>query len=86
MNASSSRDIFLVDDNPGDVRLVKEALKENSLSSNLYVANDGIEALEFLHKKGNYFSSPTPDLILLDLNMPRMMGANCSVLSNKTLN
>ena len=67
-------EILLVEDNPGDVRLTKEAFKEGKLRNNLSVANDGIEALSFLRKEGDNSNAPTPDLILLDLNMPRMGG------------
>jgi CheY-like chemotaxis protein len=66
--------ILLVDDSPGDVRLTIEALKEHRVLNNLYVANDGIEALEALHKTGKFKDVIRPDIILLDLNMPRMDG------------
>jgi CheY-like chemotaxis protein len=66
--------ILLVDDSPGDVRLTIEALKEHRVLNNLYVANDGIEALEALHKTGKFKDVVRPDIILLDLNMPRMDG------------
>jgi chemotaxis family two-component system response regulator Rcp1 len=67
-------EILLVEDNPGDVRLTIEALKEGKIKNNLYVAKDGVEALEFLMQKNTYKDSPTPDLILLDLNLPRKDG------------
>jgi chemotaxis family two-component system response regulator Rcp1 len=67
-------EILLVEDNPGDVRLTIEALKEGKIKNNLYVAKDGVEALEFLMRKNTYKDSPTPDLILLDLNLPRKDG------------
>ncbi|MEW6734201.1 MAG: response regulator [Acidobacteriota bacterium] len=67
-------EILLVEDNPGDVRLTKEALKEAKVYNNLSVAMDGIEALEYLHKKGRYTNAVTPDLILLDLNLPKKDG------------
>ncbi len=67
-------DILLVEDNPGDVRLTKEALKENKIGNNLYVVGDGAEAMEFLHNKGIYAQKPRPDLILLDLNLPKKDG------------
>ncbi|MCX5771743.1 MAG: response regulator [Candidatus Hydrogenedentes bacterium] len=67
-------DILLVEDNPGDARLTVEALKEAKVSNGLYIVEDGIQAMEFLHKEGEYVDAPTPDLILLDLNLPRMSG------------
>ena len=67
-------EILLVEDSPGDVRLTIEALKEGKISNKLFVANDGIEALDFLMKKGEYENAVTPDLILLDLNLPKMDG------------
>lgn len=67
-------EIFLVEDNPGDVRLCVEALKESKVLNNLHVASDGVEALEFLRKQGKFAKAPRPDLILLDLNLPRKDG------------
>ncbi|MDY6864446.1 MAG: response regulator [Halobacteriota archaeon] len=67
-------EILLVEDNPGDVRLTQEAFKEGKIKNNLYVAKDGVEAIEFLRHQGEYSDSPRPDLILLDLNMPRKSG------------
>lgn len=67
-------EILLVEDNPGDVRLTQEILKEGKVNNNLSVASDGIEALAFLYRQGNYQSAPRPDLILLDLNLPRKDG------------
>ena len=67
-------DILLVEDNPGDVRLAKEALKECKIDNTVYVAQDGIEAMAFLHKEGQHAKAPRPDLILLDLNLPRKSG------------
>ncbi|HUW50648.1 MAG TPA: response regulator [Sulfuricella sp.] len=67
-------DILLVEDNPGDVRLTEEALKESKLAVSMRVARDGIEALAMLRGEGDYADQPQPDLILLDLNMPRMDG------------
>jgi len=75
MNASGTPiEILLVEDNPADVRLTIEALKEGKVSNHLSVACDGVEALEFLRKNGKYSDVPRPDLILLDLNMPRKDG------------
>ncbi len=69
-----SIEILLAEDNPGDVRLTREALKENKVQNNLHVASDGVEAMEFLRKIGRHANAPTPDLVLLDLNMPRKDG------------
>ena len=67
-------DILLVEDNPGDVRLTKEALRDAKVLNEIYVAKDGVEAMEFLNKKGKFAKAPTPDMILLDLNLPRKDG------------
>lgn len=67
-------DILLVEDSPGDVRLTMEALADAKISNQISVASDGVEALEFLQKKGQHSDASRPDLILLDLNMPRMDG------------
>ena len=67
-------DILLVEDNPGDVRLTREALKEGKVLNTLHVVGDGIEALEFLKHEGKYAKGVHPDIILLDLNLPRMDG------------
>ncbi|MCF8480891.1 MAG: response regulator [Rhodospirillum sp.] len=67
-------DILLVEDNPGDARLASEAFKEGGLPTNLHVAQDGIEAMAFLKREPLYASAPRPDLILLDLNLPRKDG------------
>ena len=69
-----SVDILLVEDNPGDVRLTKEAFTEIELDEELYVVNDGEEALDFVHQRGEYEDAPRPDLVLLDLNLPRVDG------------
>jgi two-component system, chemotaxis family, response regulator Rcp1 len=66
--------ILLVEDNPGDVRLTREALKEGKVLNSLSVVGDGVEALEFLNHEGKYARSVHPDIILLDLNLPRMDG------------
>ncbi|MBI5441319.1 MAG: response regulator [Deltaproteobacteria bacterium] len=67
-------EILLVEDNPGDVRLTREALKEGKIHNNLHVAADGVEALAFLRGQGRYAEAVKPDLILLDLNLPRKNG------------
>jgi two-component system, chemotaxis family, response regulator Rcp1 len=66
--------VLLVEDNPGDVRLTMEALREAKMHNRVYVAQDGVEALAFLRKEGKYAEMPRPDLILLDLNLPRKNG------------
>ena len=71
---SKAIDILLVEDNPGDVRLTREALKEGKVLNTLQVVGDGIEALEFLRHTGQYAKSPHPDIILLDLNLPKKDG------------
>jgi len=67
-------EILLVDDNPGDVRLTLEAFKEGKLANNVNVVGDGIEAMEFLRREGKYVGAVRPDLVLLDLNMPKKDG------------
>lgn len=67
-------EILLVEDNPGDVRLTIEALKEGKVANEINVAVDGIEALAFLRREGKYKNAPKPDLILLDLNLPKKNG------------
>ena len=67
-------EILLVEDNPGDVRLTREALKEGKIRNHLHVAADGVEALSFLRQEGPNEGAPRPDIILLDLNLPRKNG------------
>ena len=67
-------DILMVEDNPGDIRLTLEALKENKMNNALHVAKDGVQAMAFLRQEGEYADAPRPDLILLDLNLPRKDG------------
>jgi two-component system, chemotaxis family, response regulator Rcp1 len=74
MNSGELVEILLVEDNPGDVRLTREALKEGKVRNNLHVAMDGIEALAFLRRQGQYLDAPRPDVILLDLNLPKKDG------------
>jgi CheY-like chemotaxis protein len=69
-----SVDILLVEDNPGDARLTREALAHSSLPSTLYDVRDGEQAMAFLRRQGPYASAPTPRLVLLDLNLPRFGG------------
>jgi CheY-like chemotaxis protein len=67
-------EILLVEDNPGDVRLTQEVLREGTLFNRLSVVEDGVQAIEFLHRQGKFDHAPRPDLILLDLNLPRKDG------------
>ena len=76
MNGHDARpiNILLVEDNPGDVRLTIEALRDGKVRNNLSVARDGVEALEYLRREGRFRAATRPDLILLDLNLPRKDG------------
>ena len=67
-------DVLLVEDSPGDVRLTREALRDANRAIHLHVAFDGIEAMSFLKREGPHARAPRPDLILLDLNLPKMDG------------
>ncbi len=67
-------DILLVEDNPGDVRLIEVAFREGKIANRIHVAKDGVEALAFLRRETPHEDSPRPDLILLDLNLPRKGG------------
>ena len=71
---SRAIEILLVEDNPADVQLTIEALKDAKLNNHLSFAEDGVEAMAFLRKEGKYAGAPRPDLVLLDLNMPRKNG------------
>jgi chemotaxis family two-component system response regulator Rcp1 len=66
--------VLLVEDSPGDVRLTQEAFREANPSVYLHVANDGVEAMIFLRNQGSHVRAPRPDMILLDLNLPKMDG------------
>ncbi|MBZ5521789.1 MAG: response regulator [Acidobacteriia bacterium] len=69
-----SIEILLVEDNPGDVRLIKEAFRDSKIVNGISCAVDGVEALDFLHRQGKYAEANRPDLVLLDLNLPRKDG------------
>ena len=66
--------VLLVEDDPGDVLMTREAFEDNKVANVLHVVSDGAEAMEFLRKEGDHAGAPTPDLVLLDLNLPRMDG------------
>lgn len=67
-------EVLLVEDSPGDVRLTEEALKEGKVRNNLNVVMDGVEAMAYLRREGRYSSATRPDIVLLDLNMPKKDG------------
>ena len=67
-------EVLLVEDNPGDVRLTREALKEAKVRNSLSVVGDGVEAMAFLRREGSYATAPRPDIVLLDLNLPKKDG------------
>lgn len=67
-------DILIVEDNPGDARLIKEVLNDNKIYNNLYMVNDGVDAMNFLRNEGKFRNMPKPDLIILDLNLPKKDG------------
>jgi len=75
MNKLREIEILLVDDNVGDVLLTKEALKGAKIHNTVNVARDGVEAMEFLRRQGQFANAPRPDLVFLDLNMPRKNGS-----------
>ncbi len=74
MNDSKHINVLLVEDSPGDVRLTKDAFREANGSIRLHVAVDGVEAMAFLKQEGAHVDAPRPDIILLDLNLPKMDG------------
>jgi CheY-like chemotaxis protein len=67
-------EVLLVEDDPGDILLTKEAFEDNKVRNNLHVVSDGEEAIAFLRRQGPYAQAPRPDLVLLDLNLPRKDG------------
>ncbi len=67
-------EILLVEDNPGDVRLTQEILRDGNIRNNMSVAKDGVDAISFLRRTGDYAGAPRPDIILLDLNLPKKDG------------
>ena len=67
-------EVLLVEDDPGDVLMTKEAFEAHKVTNQLHVVHDGVEAMSFLRNEGDYASVPRPDLVLLDLNLPRMDG------------
>jgi two-component system, chemotaxis family, response regulator Rcp1 len=82
-----SIDILIVEDNPGDARLIKEVLNDNKIYSSLNIVNDGVEAMNFLNNQGKYAGAPKPDLIILDLNLPKKDGREvlAEIKSNRDL-
>jgi len=74
LTSISPLEILLVEDNPGDIRLTEEGFKEAKICNNLNVVTDGLEVMRFLRREGKYTNAPCPDLILLDLNLPKKDG------------
>lgn len=73
-NTPKNIEILLVEDSPTDVLIAREALTEAKLYNTIHVAEDGVEAMDFIYRRGKFTSAPRPDLILLDLNLPRKSG------------
>jgi chemotaxis family two-component system response regulator Rcp1 len=71
---ATALNVLLVEDSPGDARLTREAFRETNRAVGLHVAADGVEAMAFLRREGVHTSAPRPDLVLLDLNLPKMSG------------
>jgi len=67
-------EVLLIEDDPGDILMTKEAFDDHKLRNSLHVVNNGVDAMLFLRKEGEFADAPTPDLVLLDLNLPRMDG------------
>jgi len=67
-------EVLLAEDNPGDARLTEKAFEQGNILNNLHTVEDGVEAMKFLRREGEYQDRPRPDLVLLDLNMPRKDG------------
>lgn len=74
MSNSRSIEILLVEDSPGDIRLTREALRDTKIANHLHIVNDGEAAMAFLRRQPPYQDAPTPDLVLLDLNLPKKDG------------
>jgi CheY-like chemotaxis protein len=74
MNNVKPIDILVIEDSEGDIRLVRETLKEGKIKNNLFVVRDGVEAMDYLLQKGKFIDAIRPDLILLDLNLPKKDG------------
>ena len=81
----SSGDARLIEDNPGDVRLTREAFIDGKVWNNLHNVPDGVEALAFLDRRGEYAGAPRPDLILLDLNMPYIDGEELLIMKESDI-
>ena len=74
MTATKLPDVLMVEDNPADVRLTREAFRDGNIPNTLTVARDGVEAIDYLHHRGRFADADRPDLILLDLNLPLKNG------------
>ena len=74
LSECAAADVLLVEDNPGDVRLTREAFKEGRIENTLHVVTDGVAATDFLSRRGEYEDAPRPDVVLLDLNLPQKNG------------
>lgn len=74
MTVGQPIEVLLVEDDPGDELITREAFEDNKIGNNLHVVHDGLEALDFLYQRGEYADKPRPDLILLDLNLPKYDG------------